>query len=291
VRLSGPPNPEERNVSIGQALSGARRDAGLSIDDMSAKTRLRATVIRAIEADDFSLCGGDFYARGHIRTLAGLVGLDPVPLLAEYDATIGPKDDGQATSQLYETEVSGRAITRTAQKRSPHWGLAAIGTTLVAIIVFATIGLLDHSKKSPSASASAPATTPAVVPVTSPTPTHSPSPSPIASSPVSSPPASIPAEPNPSTAVAEAGVHVVLRITTTKCWVAATASDGQVLYQGVLSPGAVQTFDDPQRVSLRLGNAPATDITVNGVDLGAPATKNSVTSVSFGPGNPLLAQG
>jgi cytoskeleton protein RodZ len=281
-------NPEERNVSIGQALSGARLDAGLSIDDISAKTRLRGTVIRAIEADDFSLCGGDFYARGHIRTLAGLVGLDPVPLLAEYDATVGPKDDWQATSRLYETEVTGRAITKTAQKRSPHWGFAALATTLVAIIVFATIGLLHHGKK--SASASAPPT-PAVVAVSSPTPSHSPSPSPIVSSPVSAPPASIATEPTPSTAVAEAGVHVVLRITTTKCWVAATASNGQVLYQGVLSPGAVQTFDDPQRVSLRLGNAPATDITVNGVDLGAPATKNSVTSVSFGPGNPLLAQG
>jgi cytoskeleton protein RodZ len=290
VRWSGPPNPEERNVSIGQALSGARLDAGFSIDDISAKTRLRATVIRAIEADDFSLCGGDFYARGHIRTLAGLVGLDPVPLLAEYDATIGPKDDGQATTnQLYETEVTGRAITRTAQKRSPHWGLAALATTLVAIIVFATIGLIDHGKK--AASASAPPTTPAVVPVSSPTPSHSPSPSPIASSPVSAPPASIAAEPIPSTAVAEAGVHVVVRITTAKCWVAATASDGQSLYTGVLAPGAEQTFDDPQRVTLRLGNAPATDITVNGVDLGAPATKNSVTSVSFGPGNPLLAQG
>ena len=289
MRLSGPPNPEELNVSIGQALSGARLDAGLSIDDISAKTRLRATVIRAIEADDFSLCGGDFYARGHIRTLAGLVGLDPVPLLAEYDATIGPKDDWQATSQLYETEVTGRAITKTAQKRSPHWGLAAIGMTLVAMIVFATIGLVDHGKK--STSASAPPTTPAAVPVSSPTPSHSPSPSPSVSTPIASPLASSAAPPTSSTVVAEAGVHVVLRITTAKCWVAATASDGQVLYQGVLSPGAIQTFDDAQRVSLRLGNAPATDITVNGVDLGAPATKNSVTSVSFGPGNPLLAQG
>ena len=64
-------------MSIGQALSAARRDAGLSIDDISAKTRLRATVIRAIEADDFSPCGGDFYARGHIRTLAALVGSTP----------------------------------------------------------------------------------------------------------------------------------------------------------------------------------------------------------------------
>jgi cytoskeleton protein RodZ len=276
-------------VSIGQALSSARLDAGLSIDDISAKTRLRATVIRAIEADDFSLCGGDFYARGHIRTLAGLVGLDPAPLLAEYDATIGPKDDGQATSQLYETEVTGRAITRTAQKRSPHWGLAAVGTTLVAIIVFATIGLLNHSKKTPTVAAPP---GPVAAAITSAPPSHSPSPSPVVvQSPPASPPASIAAEPTPSTVVAEAGVHVVLRITTAKCWVAATASDGQSLYTGVLPPGAEQTFDDPQRVTLRLGNAPATDITVNGVDLGAPATKNSVTSVSFGPGNPLLAQG
>jgi cytoskeleton protein RodZ len=276
-------------VSIGQALSSARLDAGLSIDDISAKTRLRATVIRAIEADDFSLCGGDFYARGHIRTLAGLVGLDPAPLLAEYDATIGPKDDGQATSQLYETEVTGRAITRTAQKRSPHWGLAAVGTTLVAIIVFATIGLLNHGKKSPVVAAPP---GPVAAAVTSAPPSHSPSPSPVAvQSPPASPPASIATEPTPSSVVAEAGVHVVLRITTAKCWVAATASDGQSLFTGVLAPGAEQTFDDPQRVTLRLGNAPATDITVNGVDLGAPATKNSVTSVSFGPGNPLLAQG
>src|SRR2546423_6849889 len=87
---------------IGQSLAAPRRDAGLSVDDLSAKTRLRATVIRAIEADDFSLCGGDFYARGHVRTLAGLVGIDPAPLLAEYDATIASGDDGPVTSQIYE---------------------------------------------------------------------------------------------------------------------------------------------------------------------------------------------
>jgi cytoskeleton protein RodZ len=277
-------------VSIGQALSAARRDAGLSIEDISAKTRLRATVIRSIEADDFSLCGGDFYARGHIRTLAGLVGLDPVPLLAEYDATFGGAEEGPATSQLYETEVSGRAITRSAQKRAPRWGAAAAAMALVAIIIFAGIGLLNHNNKStPPAAIAAAATTP---------PATSPSPSPIVSTPVvSAPPATPPAseapQSLPGSTVAEAGVHVVLRITTTKCWVEATGSDGasDVLYQGVLNPGAVQTFDDPQRVSLRLGNAPATDITVNGVDLGAPETKNSVTSVSFGPGNPLVAQG
>ena len=84
-----------------------------------------------------------------------------------------------------------------------------------------------------------------------------------------------------------------MAITTSKCWVSVTGSSGatDVLYQGVLNPGDTKTFDDPQRISFRLGNAPATDFTVNGVEIGAPQAKSSVTSVSFGPGNPLVAQG
>ena len=40
----------------------------------------------ASSSDDFSACGGDFYARGHMRNFARTVGLDPAPLLAEFDA-------------------------------------------------------------------------------------------------------------------------------------------------------------------------------------------------------------
>jgi len=273
-------------MSIGQTLAAARNEAGLSVDDLSAKTRLRATVIRAIEADDFSLCGGDFYARGHVRTLAGLVGIDPAPLLAEYDATIASSDDGLAPSQIYETEASGRAITRTAEKHGPKWGIAAVGATLVGIIIFAAVGLAGGPKKKNTVAA------PPVVAATTTPPASVVTPSPSASpnTPEITPTPTAPA-PTPTTALANDGVHVVMAITTSKCWVAVTASDGQVLYQGVLNPGDTKTFDDPQRISMRLGNAPATDFTVNGVEIGAPQAKSSVTSVSFGPGNPLVAQG
>jgi cytoskeleton protein RodZ len=270
-------------VSIGQTLAAARRDAGLSVDDISAKTRLRATVVRAIEADDFSLCGGDFYARGHIRTLAGLVGADAAALLAEYDETVA-KSDETAPSQIYETEQSGRAITRTAEKRSPHWGLAAVAAALVAIIVVFAVNLAGSNKNKTQAPP------PAVAAGTSTQPVTSPSPTPVTSTPASAPTSQAPPVTTPSTVVAEAGVHVVLRITS-KCWVAATASNGQALYQGILNPGDTKTFDDPQRIDLRLGNAPGTDLTVNGVDIGSPPSKTAVTSVSFGPGNPLQAQG
>ena len=59
------------------ALQQARIAAGLTVDEVSTTTRVRVPIVQAIEQDDFSRCGGDVYARGHIRTLARAVGLDP----------------------------------------------------------------------------------------------------------------------------------------------------------------------------------------------------------------------
>ena len=74
-------------MSIGTTLAQARRHAGLTLTQVSQQTRLRETIIRGIESDDYSGCGGDFYARGHIRAIARVVGADPVPLIEEYDRT------------------------------------------------------------------------------------------------------------------------------------------------------------------------------------------------------------
>jgi len=75
-----------RGVSVGEVLAGARDEAGLTVAQVSEQTRIRQTIIREIEGDDFSACGGDFYARGHIRSIARAVGTDPEPLVAEYDS-------------------------------------------------------------------------------------------------------------------------------------------------------------------------------------------------------------
>jgi hypothetical protein len=67
-------------------LAEARHRAGLTVAEVSARTRIREGLIRAIEQDEFDSCGGDFYARGHIRAIAGVVGADPGVLISEYDA-------------------------------------------------------------------------------------------------------------------------------------------------------------------------------------------------------------
>ena len=76
-------------MSVGDALAQARSQAGLTVAQVSQLTCIRETIIQGIERGDFSACGGDFYARGHIRSIARVVGLDPEELVREYDAVHG----------------------------------------------------------------------------------------------------------------------------------------------------------------------------------------------------------
>ena len=79
-------------MHIGPALTEARTEAGMTVEDVSERTRIRRTIITDIERDNYTSCGGDFYARGHIRAIAKVVGADPVPLIEEYDADVAARD-------------------------------------------------------------------------------------------------------------------------------------------------------------------------------------------------------
>jgi transcriptional regulator with XRE-family HTH domain len=72
-------------VTVGETLAEARTSAGLSVDEISERTRIRQAVIRGIERDDYDSCGGDVFVRGYVRVLADAVGIDAQPLIDEYE--------------------------------------------------------------------------------------------------------------------------------------------------------------------------------------------------------------
>ena len=76
-------------MTVGQTVARARVTAGLTVEDVALATRVRGTVVSAIENDDFTLCGGDVYARGHLKSIATAVGLDPVAVATQFDAERG----------------------------------------------------------------------------------------------------------------------------------------------------------------------------------------------------------
>jgi helix-turn-helix protein/uncharacterized protein DUF4115 len=74
----------EAHRRIGDELLSARLAAGLTARQVSEATRITVEVLHRVEAGLFSECGGDIYARGHIKSYARAVGLDPEPLLDRY---------------------------------------------------------------------------------------------------------------------------------------------------------------------------------------------------------------
>jgi hypothetical protein len=111
-------------ATIGQTLSAARVAAGYTVADLSIRTRIREPVLTAIEQEDFLSCGGDFYARGHIRGICRALGLDPAPLLAEYDrehasraipAFVPPQRHPASVPEAARVAAAARAEVRTGE--------------------------------------------------------------------------------------------------------------------------------------------------------------------------------
>jgi cytoskeletal protein RodZ len=122
-------------VSIGEALAQARHHAGLSLTEVSQRTRIRETIIAGIEADDYSACGGDFYARGHIRAIARVVGTSSEPLIEEYDAVrLGPPPDAEEETSPIKP-VRGR-------ERRRRGGFSPLWVVLVLVVV--VVGLAGY---------------------------------------------------------------------------------------------------------------------------------------------------
>ncbi|QCX29210.1 helix-turn-helix domain-containing protein [Nocardioides jishulii] len=118
---------------VGPELRAARTRLGLSTDQLAERTRIRPHVIEAIEVDDFVPCGGDFYARGHLRTLARVLGVDVTPLLVSYDeryanAPIDPR-------RVFEAELAtGSHGSIRGTRGGPNWSiLVAVVMALVLV--------------------------------------------------------------------------------------------------------------------------------------------------------------
>ena len=242
-------------MSIGDTLAEARRQAGLTVTQVSQRTCIRETIIRGIERGDYSACGGDFYARGHIRSVARAVGADPEPLVREYDETQGaPKAITAADVFEPATPIKIR------ERRRPNWS-AAMVVALALLVGFVVYHLVSSSSRA----------TPTSSGVAS---QHLGAPTPKPKHPKSTVSPVAQAPPN----------EVVIRLAATaNCWVELTTATGTQIYQGVVDAGASMHWTEHRAVSLMLGNPSGVSLTVNGKDA-VPAGQISPITLSLGPG-------
>ena len=125
---------------IGPALAAARTRLRLSVDQLAERTRIRPHVIESIEVDDFAPCGGDFYARGHLRTLARILGVDAAPLLRSYDEHYADAPiDARRVFQAELATVAGGSIRGT--RGGLNWSVL-VAAVMAAVLVWSIARLI-----------------------------------------------------------------------------------------------------------------------------------------------------
>jgi cytoskeleton protein RodZ len=230
-------------VTIGSELTAARERADLSVEQLSAATRIRSGLLVAMEADDFSRCGGNFYARGHIRSIARVVKADPAPLLAAFDEAYPPSEPDRARR---DERIEPRK-PRLHPVR-PRWAVV-VGAILVGLMGWGMVRLFTLPSDVEANASRTASPTPAVT---------TPAPKPTATRPPPVKPTT-PAKPKPATKVV-----VVLKSTGEGTYVTLRNYYGEVLFQGLLGTGSTQTVTYPGSIRVSVGALENLTITING---------------------------
>lgn len=120
-------------MSVGNSLREIRKASGFSVSELSARTRIPESVIEDLEQDDFSSSGGTAYARGHIRNIASICGVNADEVLIKFESQTIPLNKS-IRELLNENNVT---LSRPAKKSVSWKSLTGIAA---GIFAFAIIG-------------------------------------------------------------------------------------------------------------------------------------------------------
>jgi cytoskeletal protein RodZ len=244
-------------VSNGDALAAARRQAGLTIAQVSERTRIRETIIRGIECGDYSACGGDFYARGHIRSIARAMGADPEPFLRDYDACHGPPLAITA-ADIFEPSTP----IKFKERRRLNW-TAVMALALALILGFVVYRVAARPQHAPAAAARATAVQ--------------------ARARAAARRRQLQAREQAAHAAQAHARQVVIHLSAAAdCWVQLTTAAGRTIFTGFVYAGTARSWTERQAVSLRIGDPAAITLTVNGKSR-SPGPPGQPVTLSFGP--------
>lgn len=266
--------------SFGENLRREREMRGVTLEEISAATKISVRFLKSIENEEFSALPGGLFNRSFVRAYARYLGLDEDPLLEEYQS---------AAKTRGEVDLSQFSPPRTYPRTDRHANRTLWGVASAAVLLIIGFGLWRHSHR--------PVTTPTVTKRVRPA-NSGPGDVPAANTaPHSSGLASAAAtkslatqiESKPQAAkikpaadgvlaatssmatqlpklppVTDTDGKLVLQIATTeRSWMAIDA-DGKMVMQGMMDANTVKTFKADASFDVLTGNAQGVILTLNG---------------------------
>lgn len=250
-------------MSLGSFMRDARESSGLSIDALSAATSIRAGLLAEMEADNFKHCGGDTYARGHLRNIAAKIGADSQELIAMYN-----EQHSAEHRAIHDLLVENNVARLPKESKKISWKVPAAFS--IAILVIASVAQIVitniGSESNPTVAASA-----------------EPSASPTASASTSasaSPTASASSNSVASSENTAGPVTLVISAVRGNSYIDIIV-DGKKIEKGSIFQGDTKQYSGNSVISIYLSNPAGLDLTHNGKKLAPLGVENQEVRRTF----------
>jgi cytoskeletal protein RodZ len=240
-------------MTLGSTIRDAREAARISLESLSDSTSIRIGLLTEMENNNFSHCGGDTYARGHLRNIANRIGLNPQILLDLYN-------DQHSTEKraMQDLLVENNIMQVPREKKTISWKVPAL-VSVTILFVIASVQIVTSNQNS----------SPAPAPSVSASKSAEPTPAPTESA-VPSPAVTSKSGPVELTLVASRGNSYIDIIV-----------DGAKIEKGSMFQGETKTFKGKKVISIYLSNPAGLDLTHNGKQLAPLGGQNEEVRRTF----------
>lgn len=290
---------EDTARPLGEWLRQRREESNISLEQAETDTRIRLRYLEALEAEDFEALPDPVVGRGFLRNYAAYLGLDPQEASERYSVLVSPPEPEPVPDEETSPFASG-PFRPLPLHDMPSWRPRRawlIGLIVVVAAVLSILGWLAY----PSVSgwlaswrrSSEPTPTQRVTKADLPTATHTVAPTASAvpaTGTISStlPPPTLELSvtptftpspsPSPSASI-YTGIFLELVFTDTS-WIQVTV-DGVRQFQGELEAETYRAWYGEERLELRIGNAGAVLVMINGQNLGTLGAVGDVVERVF----------
>jgi len=235
-------------------LRSARESAGLSIDELADLTSIRPGLIREIEKNNFIHCGGDIYARGHLRNIAAKISVDAQTLIDLYN-----EEHSTEARTIHDMLVENNVTKLPKERKVLSWKPLAIASIVILAAIAGGQIIISNSET-----------------MATPTVSETPTPPPVAT-PTAQPTPTVEATVAP---VADGQVNLTIAATRGNSNIDVVV-DGKHLFKGPIFQGGSKSFSAPTSISIYLGNAGDLDLTLNGKALAPLGERNQEVRKTF----------
>jgi cytoskeletal protein RodZ len=243
------------STPFGEHLRREREMRGVSLEEISAATRIGTRFLQAIENDQWDQLPGGVFNRGFIRSIARFLGLDEDSLVAEYALGTHGKADAAKAAE-HPTDIPR------------NWHSAAIAVVVALLVLTLAVLVIRqyygpwilahlhrrHAESGSTAPAGPPSDALGASKLTVPT--------------------------TPPAAQVTLGAPLVLIIDITKPAELTVGVDGQTVFEGAVQANDVKQFEASEAFEVTSSESSAVQLQVNGQAMppvGAPGQPGSVT--------------